>query len=844
MDSAVFLSFAKSASLLLSLCLLQGFIWKRWPNREPAGLVLSGLLYGFICIVGMEAPIVVAPGVIFDFRSVIVGLAGAFGGARVGAIAALLAGGYRAWLGGTGAPVGVAVVVVSFLIGLAFHFLRRQGRLQLNVFWLFGLGLVIHLVVAYLFTYLPENVVDRVLDTIVLPMVIVASPATAVLGYVLLVIERGIRNEIALAESERKLRDLAQCSSDWFWEMGPDLRFTAFSEGAAEVTGVPVDFHVGKTRQELAADDVNSEHWRRHLDDLNNRRPFKNFQFLRRGHDGRTQYILTSGVPVFSSDGEFKGYRGTGSDITDRIRLEKTLRDREASLQAIFDNTPICMNLKDTEGRYVFLNKPYEEWLGHSAEEIVGKKASEFLENAEEVNNLTAAERKVLETGEVFEGEIQVTRPNGETYDRILIKFPVKADDGEIIGLGTVAIDITERNRAAEALRQAMVQAENASKSKSDFLASMSHELRTPLNAELGYGQMLELDLEKTLTATQKEYVKNIISSGGLVLELINDLLDLARIESDRVSVFLETFAPHEVVEECISRMALFADKNKVTIELAPCQPDGVSIISDRLRLRQILINLISNAIKYNKPDGRVHVTCSVLDDGFFRVSIADTGIGIAAANYDRLFKLFHRATEDPMHAVEGTGVGLFVSKKLADRLGARIEFESREGAGSTFWIDVPLASNDEVLIWTDDLRVGVDAIDKDHQIIFSLTNAVSTETIETDDLGAVIEEMIDYTSYHFRREEAIMEVCGYPDLAGHKERHHELERHVQELAAEWRARGSTEILHRLKSFLRNWWSRHIVDVDTTIAKHAAGFETEIEERLAKIPGRNGGSRR
>jgi len=158
--------------------------------------------------------------------------------------------------------------------------------------------------------------------------------------------------------------------------------------------------------------------------------------------------------PILGPDGYPTQLIQVIQDITERKRAEEALRESDARLRAVFDNTPVCLNLKDTEGRYILLNKPYEEWLGRPAEEIIGKKASEFLKHEAEVKILTQAERQVLETGEVVEREVSVPRPNGTVYDRILIKFPVKSADGSIAAIGTVAVDITERKRAEAALRE------------------------------------------------------------------------------------------------------------------------------------------------------------------------------------------------------------------------------------------------------------------------------------------------------------------------------------------------------------------------------------------------------
>ncbi|MEQ9558197.1 MAG: ATP-binding protein [Rhodospirillales bacterium] len=200
--------FAKAASLLLSLCLLYAFIAQRWPNQELTGKALSGLLFGAICVIGMEAPVTIAPGVIFDPRSVIISLSGVFGGPICGVIAALIAGGYRAYLGGGGAPVGVAVVVACVGLGIAFRAGYKAGRFPLNWLTLLAFGLVVHIVVIGIFTQLPAPVAEKVMKTVALPFVIAFTPAAMVLGMILAYIDDRIDTRKALAASEARLQSI------------------------------------------------------------------------------------------------------------------------------------------------------------------------------------------------------------------------------------------------------------------------------------------------------------------------------------------------------------------------------------------------------------------------------------------------------------------------------------------------------------------------------------------------------------------------------------------------------------------------------------------------------------
>jgi len=388
---------------------------------------------------------------------------------------------------------------------------------------------------------------------------------------------------------------------------------------------------------------------------------------------------------------------------------------------------------------------------------------------------------------------------------------------------------------AQKQLSEALREATSANETKSEFLAAMSHELRTPLNAVIGYGQMLEMDPEDSLSDKQREYLSSVVSGGNHLLKLVNEILDLSEIEADHIVIEPDLFDPTDEVLNTLQYLELFAKEREISIALDQASWQSETVWSDKQRFRQILINFISNAIKYNHAGGRVKISNEIIPDQFMKIVVSDTGIGISKEVANRIFSPFVRNVENAMHTADGLGIGLSVSKSLAERLGGRIGFESVEGNGSSFWLEIPLSSNQGVLIWTEDLRVGVDAIDRDHQTIFALTNRMSHPEIDHDEMARVVEQMIEYTSYHFRREEAIMESCRYPQLERHMRRHAGLEKYVRKLAREWEGSDDPEALLSLRSFLRNWWITHINDVDTTITKFALGHEAEISRRLAAM---------
>jgi len=239
--------------------------------------------------------------------------------------------------------------------------------------------------------------------------------------------------------------------------------------------------------------------------------------------------------------------------------------------------------------------------------------------------------------------------------------------------------------RAQKAAREAM----EASSAKSAFLAGMSHELRTPLNAILGFAQLMEMTAG-SLDDKSRQYVSNILGSGQHLLQIINELLDLSRIESGRVEIALEPVAVSEVVGEIEPLVTTLARHRDITVTRAPgCDS---RVVADRLRLKQVLINLASNAIKYNREGGTVGLSCDPPRSGRVRINVTDSGAGIPEDRQAMLFRPYSRLGQDATK-VEGTGIGLTLTKRLVEMMGGEIGFVSKPGQGSTFWVDLPVAA-------------------------------------------------------------------------------------------------------------------------------------------------------
>ncbi len=395
------------------------------------------------------------------------------------------------------------------------------------------------------------------------------------------------------------------------------------------------------------------------------------------------------------------GYLLIGTDNTarkqveeERMRLDQRLRDQQFYTRSLIESNIDAIMTTDPRGIITDLNRQMEALTGCTRDELIGAPFKNFFTDPERAE---AAIKQALAEGTITNYELTArSRDNEETvvsynattfYDR----------DRKLQGVFAAARDVTESKRLDQVLQEknvelqsAKVVAEKANLSKSEFLSSMSHELRSPLNAILGFAQLMESDSPEP-TPRQKENIGQILQAGWHLLKLINEILDLAKIESGKLSLSPESVSLDEVLVECRGMIEGQAQKRSIHMTFPqfdiPC-----FIHADRTRLKQVLINLLSNAIKYNREQGTVEVAYTVSSPGRIRVSIKDTGAGLPPEKLAQLFQPFNRLGQEA-GPEEGTGIGLVVAKKLTELMGGVIGVESSGGKGSVFWFELMAAA-------------------------------------------------------------------------------------------------------------------------------------------------------
>ncbi|MGK5173081.1 PAS domain-containing hybrid sensor histidine kinase/response regulator [Geodermatophilus sp. CPCC 205761] len=366
--------------------------------------------------------------------------------------------------------------------------------------------------------------------------------------------------------------------------------------------------------------------------------------------------------------------------------VERALRESEKRLQEIADNATALIYLKRTDGRYLFINRRYETMLGVTRDDAVGR--TDFdLWPPEIAAAYTSADRAVVSARQPLELEEPIPTKDDRFGMWLSLKFPLFDEGGELYGVGGISTDISERNRAEAAIREARDEAERANRAKSEFLSRMSHELRTPLNSILGFGQLLQFE---ELPPSAAEGVDRILSAGRHLLALINEVLDISRIEAGAQAISVEPVHVCDPISEACELVRPLAAEHGVELarDLHNCLYRYVA--ADYQRLKQVLLNMLMNAVKYNRPDGMVTVSGEVHGDKL-RVLVTDTGIGIEPEDVPKVFQPFERLHTDRLQA-EGTGLGLALSKSLMEAMGGTIGLQrSVVDRGSIFYVELPL---------------------------------------------------------------------------------------------------------------------------------------------------------
>lgn len=390
------------------------------------------------------------------------------------------------------------------------------------------------------------------------------------------------------------------------------------------------------------------------------------------------------------------------------LESEQRLQETNRMLHLVLDAIPVRVFWKDLNLNYLGCNRLFAMDAGYSnPRQVVGKSDDQMVWK-DQAELYRADDTKVMNARvPKLNYEEPHTNSDGDTIWLRTSKIPLRNLDGEVIGILGMYEDISSAKTVETELKLAKDTAESANLAKSSFLSSMSHELRTPLNAILGFAQLMEYDPGNPLTDAQKESIDHIKTGGKHLLDLINEILDLARIEAGKIELQIEPTDPTDLFEDILVLTNTLADKRGITVHAPVMDKKSPHINVDYTRAKQVMLNLLSNAVKYNNENGSITLDSESIGNQL-RISVTDTGAGVPEDKLEELFIPFSRLGAEET-SIEGTGIGLTITKELVELMDGDIGVESVVGVGTTFWVDFPLANIDEIVELSPHLEGGKD---------------------------------------------------------------------------------------------------------------------------------------
>nr|WP_246723074.1 response regulator [Aliikangiella sp. G2MR2-5] len=502
-----------------------------------------------------------------------------------------------------------------------------------------------------------------------------------------------IENEIERRSSEQVLQrfreTLDQTLDAVFIADAKNLSFTYVNQGALKL--------LGYTREEIFSilpDEILVNVSKEQMVNLANSMRLGELSTFRKeaivkAKDGRKTPVEIF-LQYIGSHGAESNLVAIVRDISERKNAEEILKESESRLDFLISETPVTLFTCDK-------NPPLKmTWISSNIKKQLGYSPKIFIESQDFwLDRIHPDDRKKLEDdysklmqAGTYQREYRILDASGQyswVMDKLVLIKNELGEPQEILGY---SINIDERKRAEEEMLISLEEARKANQAKSDFLSNMSHELRTPMNAIIGFNQLILNS--KSINADEKECAQEVEKAGKHLLSLINDVLDLAKVESGKIDLTLEPVSVRKTVEDCMKLVSPLAQGKNIEIRY-----DSIgsgTVWSDRVRLRQVLLNLLSNAIKYNKKNGSVELKLDKKENGETKILIIDTGLGIAKNRIGELFQPFNRL-EAENSSIEGTGIGLALVRSIVEQMGGSVGVESEAGVGSTFWITLPEGS-------------------------------------------------------------------------------------------------------------------------------------------------------
>ncbi len=678
----------QNISLLIALSVIHSFAVRNIREGSRQQQLLSGLVFGAVAVIGMlgafDMPFNTHQGIIFDGRSVILSVAGLFGGPLAASVAALMAGAFRIYLGGDGMTMGLLVIVTAAGLGTLHHHLRLKKAWANTHRSFLGLGILVHLFMLLYAVALPGEVTHTVISQVMIPVMIIYPLATLLICAIFRNME-GQKNLIRqLHASEERFRQLFRNSTSIMTILDPEGHIVDANKSAEEFYGWPRD-----VLRSMRISDINTLTDDEVKKEINKARTKQQgvFEFKHQLASGEVRDVEVHAGPV-TIHGEEMIF-SIVHDITDRKTGQEELKRERGLLRTVIDNLPATIYVKDRDLRKVLVNEAELELTGMKEEEVIGK-ADRELYPPEMAAGFEADDRKVIEEEEeVINREEKFVDAAGNETWLLTSKTPYRDHTGRVVGLVGIGRNITDIVKATRELEAAKAKAEDANKAKSEFLANMSHEIRTPMNAILGFSEALHEQIEEP---AHKEMLQSVVSSGKLLLALLNDILDLSKIEAGKIDILPRPTDLSNIIDEMKMLYESKAMEKGLAVEV---EKEGIGdrqLELDEIRIKQVLFNLVGNAVKFT-PKGKVTISIRFIprsgSTGDLQIEVADTGIGIPEDQQENIFRPFYQQSGKVNRQYGGTGLGLPITKRLVEKMQGTISVESKPNEGSTFTINI-----------------------------------------------------------------------------------------------------------------------------------------------------------
>ncbi len=498
--------------------------------------------------------------------------------------------------------------------------------------------------------------------------------------------------EDALKESEAKYRFLVDNMSDVLWTTDLNMNTTYVSPSIIQMGFTQQERCMQKIEEQMTPESIKKctekilEEMERDKQPGVEKDRVVMMQIEQYMKDGSTRYYEHRIKPLRNGDGDITGFQGVANDIHERKRAEEYIR----KLSGAVEESTAAIIIANREGIIEYVNPSFITSTGYEALEVIGKGIG--ITNPDLYPQRIETElSRIIETGKGWKGEVRTRKKSGEIFWEHASLSAIHNESGEVTHFVAIREDISRRKKMEEELFQAKEAAEAANKAKSSFLANMSHELRTPLNAIIGFSQVLKEDFYGSLNEKQLEFVNDIEKGGYHLLTLINDILDLSKIEAGNIQLELKEFNISELARTSMTVIEQKAARHGIILNFE-CAPDvkDINVLADEIKIKQVLYNLLSNASKFTPDNGAISLKLN-RDESMVYVNVTDTGIGIEPRYAEKIFEPFFQVMGAHQEKVRGTGLGMSISRQIIEMHGGSIWVESEgPGKGSSFTFSLP----------------------------------------------------------------------------------------------------------------------------------------------------------